>query len=92
MASNWKDKEDATNFFNHLHHDLELVKFEMEKEKDPSDDHWDMNISIKSEDALFTFIHWLWPATRSIEAEKDSELWIVPIDDEGDHIVEMNCV
>ena len=90
---NWKDKDDAANFFKHLHEDIELTKFEVEKETNQADDHWDLNVSIKTESALFSFIHWLWPQTRSIEAELDNEeLWICPIDKEGWHVVEMNCI
>lgn len=89
----FSNKEDATKFFSMLHHELDLIKFEMETEKDQADDHWDTNVSIKSENALFTFIHWLWPETRSIEAEMDKdELWICPVDDENFHVVEMNCI
>ena len=90
----FSSKEDATRFFGMLHHEIELVKCEMETEVNPADDLWDVNVTLKSENALFTFIHWLWSETRTIEAEMDNdELWICPCsDDNGFHIVEMNCI
>lgn len=91
VYENWNGKEDAIVFFKHLNlnDEIEVIRFDEDIQDEKG---WDMKVSIKSEDALFSFIHWLFPETRSIEAEIDKDLWIVPIDKEGWHIIELNCV